>query len=63
MDKLQVCVMGMPNMSTSSFKYLSDTLSILAALVMSYVFEIFEMELAGTVWNISLLWFKSNVLL
>ena len=49
MDKLQVCVMGMPNMSTSSFKYLSDTLSILAALVMSYVFEIFEMELAGTV--------------
>ena len=55
MDKLRVCVMGMANISTPSFKNLSDALSIPAALVMSYVFETFLTEFGGTVWKVSLL--------
>ena len=42
MDKLQICVMGMPNTSAPSFKNLPDTLSIPAALLTLHDFKRLE---------------------
>ena len=60
MDKLQICVMGMPNTSTPFFKNLPDTLSILAALLTLHDFRRLQLVFGWTVWKFSLLWLNSN---
>ena len=42
MDKLQICLMGMPNTSATSFKNLPDTLPIPAALLTLHGFRRLE---------------------
>ena len=46
MDKIQICVLEMASTSAASFKYLPDTLSIPAALLIAYVFKRFEIQFA-----------------
>ena len=55
MDKLQICVMGMPNTAASSFKNLPDMLSILVALLTLHDFRRLEIVFGSIDWKFSLL--------
>ena len=59
-DKLQMCVMGMPNKLAPFFKNLLDTLSIPAALLTLHDFRRLEISFGWTVWKFSLLLLESK---